>query len=1028
MKPLRLSMSAFGPFAGTETLDFSELGESPLFLINGPTGAGKTTILDAICYALYGSTTGDERLPREMRSQQANDNLLTEVTFEFSLGGARYQITRSPDQRRPKQRGDGFTEHKTQATLYRLGADGTCHIGDVGELLVERKVKDATDRIREITGMDAGQFRQVMVLPQGQFRKLLMADSREREKIFQALFRTGVFKRIEDELAERSRDVRRQHEIQLEVQKSLLAGIDIGSEEDLVRASVVREAEFVNFRQALDSAQALWLVAQTALRDARKMEQDFRDLDSARREQAKIRARASEMNGQRQREARANAAARLTPALQVCRRLDTDKIRASVDVDGAVAALRRADEALAESTVVLQLRQAQAPEREVAVAALTQLRSFAGKSEALAKARTCHDVAIAKKLRLAEELGVRRTEHATVVDANTVVTHAVAQLNESIHCLRGADADVHVATARLKQHNHLAQLQEQALGADHALKTGQNALATAEQGLSYARSHATRALQRWHLGQAAVLATELEEGESCPVCGSENHPRPATTTVPMVTDRELDTCSTEVEAAEGNVRDAASTVSRLQSDLDSTRRQIEALQDSLGDVAGQSVAQLEQSHWAARTRAELLTDQNAAVQTKREELNSLATHLTAMRAAVEALQSDEGRQASVVARAGALLESAEAGLPEVYRSAGALELATERAVDTVQTLDGAMDRARTAHQSAEKRQVASNSALEHANTAVERLQREAAQAQLDWREMLESSEFANEGEVELASIKPSALEKIVHDIRAFDSIAVAADAKVNALEERLDGQTLENTKTLEGGEFEAKLKRDAASEAFDVARDRATNLRRVREGLDKSNAALLALDEQYRVVGTLADVACGARGNKVSLQRYVLGVLLDDVLVNATGRLMKMSAGRYELIRKRDANKGNRASGLDLEVYDDYTGLSRSVATLSGGESFIAALALALGLSDVIQAQSGGFHLDTLFVDEGFGSLDAEALELAIATLMELRQGGRTVGVISHVQELREQMDVRVDLTKGRNGSAFRVVSPLANH
>ena len=206
-----------------------------------------------------------------------------------------------------------------------------------------------------------------------------------------------------------------------------------------------------------------------------------------------------------------------------------------------------------------------------------------------------------------------------------------------------------------------------------------------------------------------------------------------------------------------------------------------------------------------------------------------------------------------------------------------------------------------------------------------------------------------------------------------------------------------------------------------------TRLGDTKENLVSKQTEMADLDAKYRVVGTLADVACGLKGSKISLQRYILGVLLDDVLVQSTQRLMKMSDGRYELRRKLDPSKGNKASGLDLEVYDDYSGESRSVSTLSGGESFLAALSLALGLSDVVQAQTGGIQIDMLFVDEGFGTLDSEALELAVSTLVELQQSGRMVGVISHVSELKEQLDVRIDITKSQIGSSFSLVSNAAN-
>ena len=275
-------------------------------------------------------------------------------------------------------------------------------------------------------------------------------------------------------------------------------------------------------------------------------------------------------------------------------------------------------------------------------------------------------------------------------------------------------------------------------------------------------------------------------------------------------------------------------------------------------------------------------------------------------------------------------------------------------------------------------------------------------------------------------MESSGLEELDNAIAKNDAEVLENKATRETLQKQLKGKVLADLPGLTQAEETARSGRDDTLETWRATDRNMTRLTDTQKNLKNKQAEMAGLDAKYRVVGTLADVACGLKGSKVSLQRYILGVLLDDVLVQSTQRLLKMSDGRYELRRKLDPGKGNKASGLDLEVYDDYSGESRSVATLSGGESFLAALSLALGLSDVVQAQTGGIQLDTLFVDEGFGTLDSEALELAVSTLMDLQQAGRMVGIISHVSELKEQMDIRIDLTKSsQGGSSLQVVSPM---
>lgn len=1023
MKPIALSMQAFGPFAGTESITFSDLGESPLFLINGPTGSGKTTILDAICYALYGSTTGNERDAREMRCQQSDAELLTEVTFEFSLGGASYRIVRSPDQGRPKKRGEGFTPHKSCADLYKLGPDGT---QQSGELLVEKKVSEATDRIRAITGLNAEQFRQVMILPQGQFRKLLMADSKEKQKIFESLFQTSVYSKIEERLKEDSKEIRDAVERAQSVIRNILETGGVQHEQDLAQKIEAASTALKSLDTDKDKAQTRFAAAELALYDATKLKGDFESLAKATLREAALLAEAPQVQINRDQSSQAHAAEKLTPILSRVSEAEEALARTTQERVVAQAVLATAQEARALADTAHEAEKSRQAERAAAGTNVHQLTSYTGKAEELAEAQVALDRALANEAR-------DKTTEANCADAVTEHMQGEAPVQQNIEALQKAIASadgialkVHKLDAALKARQHLADLQGDLVEAEQTLGKARAQLAAAEVARDSADKRLKRLRQTWHQGQAALLAEDLGEGEPCPVCGSADHPTLATKTSEMVSEEQLEEATAALESettqmilASGKVSSGEQRVASIQ--LDSAQ-----CATALGDQALHKQDVIEAALSAATLVATRLVDDQAKLASAGAALKRHAEQATTLRQAADAAKAAVAKAQTELGQAQTRFELSEKALPEPYRAVGQLEQELAAATAMLKRLETSLEDAQQAFQKADK-------ARGEAQVVLTGLQRNKianeqtlARASADWAQALSLSVFKTEQDVKQASMPESEREPLDAKLAQYDRDLLESKATRETLQTQLKGKQLADLPKLLEVEQAAKQTRDAALDAWRLADRTMTRLQDTRKNYVTKHAEMAELDAKYRVVGTLADVACGLKGSKVSLQRYILGVLLDDVLVQSSQRLMKMSDGRYQLRRKLDPSRGNRASGLDLEVYDDYSGESRSVATLSGGESFLAALSLALGLSDVVQAQTGGIQLDTLFVDEGFGTLDSEALELAVSTLMDLQRAGRMVGIISHVSELKEQMDIRIDLRKStQGGSSLTVVSPM---
>ena len=1023
MKPVALKMQAFGPFAGTEIINFGDLGESPLFLINGPTGSGKTTILDAICYALYGTTTGDEREAKEMRSQQSDADLLTEVELDFELAGVKYRVIRSPDQFRPKLRGEGLTPHKSRADLYRLGPDGDI---EGGELLVEQKVRDVSDRIKQLTGMEVEQFRQVMVLPQGQFRKLLMADSKERESIFQTLFQTAIYKRIEDKLRDQSNEVRTAYRDANALIQNILAGAHVTSEEELDERIGAVSADLDLTDKVRSTTQEAWQQADTALRAGKDLVEKFTSLDQARKDRDALFGQQPEMDKVRLQLDMARKASKLLPVLAKVTQLSASKKEADEQLRLAEKTANEKRDAKEQAQSELDLENERSGEREALSESIRQLKSFKGKSDELNEAKRQLDVALAEQSSATAELNKAQKARDEHLAKETPLTAEISTLEAEIECAAGTDVEVQRLETLLGNKRELKSLESTKPGLSEQLRNAEAAHAQVESDIQEADNNYKRLQKEWHRSQAAALALELKDGEPCQVCGSTSHPNPASSAQISVTQDMLDASSKSLEEVRKQLVPATAVLTRCQGNLKSFKERKSELLKELGDEADRTLDEVEKQLEATRAASQKLVTNQRRLKSAREELTGHGGVFKEKERAVRDAESVLGSARANVAGLTGRHEAAEKALPAEYREPGHLEMALTTSENQLEELNGKLKRAREQFRSAENESVAADTAVKNTTGNLKTVSDNLTQAEQDWTEALNQSAFNTEQEVTLASMDDQEFERLELEVKEFDEGVLRCASRIETLESQLKGKEPPNVEQLDSAEVAARKSRDEAHETWNEVSQQLGILKKTRKSLNAKINEMADLDAQYRVVGTLADVACGNKGAKVSLQRYVLGVLLDDVLIHASQRLMKMSDGRYELTRKRDPSKRNKASGLDLEVYDDYTGESRSVATLSGGESFMAALSLALGLSDVVQAQTGGIRLDTLFVDEGFGTLDSGALEMAMSTLMDLQQAGRMVGVISHVSELREQMDVRLDISKGKAGSSVKLVSPLA--
>lgn len=1014
MKPIQLTMQAFGPFAQTETIEFDKLGTNPLFLINGPTGSGKTSILDAICFALYGETTGNERQGIQMRCDMAAPTLLTEVKLEFSLHGKSYRVIRSPEQEAPKARGEGMTVRKHTAALYEITDE---------EKLITSKTTQVKTEVTNIIGLNETQFRQVMVLPQGKFRELLLATSKEREEIFGQLFQTDIYKKIEYALKDKASAISKaKDEFDNQIRGALqVAGVS--SEVELTEQREALSSQFESVQKQEQESLAQLNAVKTELQKAEALSNEFKKREHAEIALKQHLEKSDAVSSRQLQLDNAKKASKvelpyvtLQNASKQTQELEQKVAKLSQD-------LTVANDAVKSKEGALQTAKEQAAQLPKLTEQQYQLEGMKGKLVEKSELEKAINAGLTQK----SEFEVTLNKYIALKEKLTLEAQ---QGQKSLDQARVDVASIGSVEAEIKQQQRLMQDLQKLTGLNQELAKLDALTPSKQASVDQAKARYVE-LQRsadtlelsWHNAQAAVLAQRLQAGEMCPVCGSVEHPQPAQFVGEEVTKE-------QVQRARNTEREGQVVLNQLNNQLEQHniavgqyKQQIEQLSVELGQNALMDLSALQASMQQLNERLQQLSSINLVQQ--EQSVNELNQRCVTGEGKISDLQNQMAANESTVKVNQEQLAKLSASLDAKYSSLEVLEQDIVAIQKQIAELNATFEAAQNHLQQAVLAKTNIESQLttnqQWLNEALERLNT----AKADWEQALQASAFEDEAQFLASKVDEAEMQVWQQEIDAFKQTQIKLEQTLADLSSTLKDLALPDLENL-------NVKLNSVQQSYVEARNQLDSTRSLFERLEKvrNDIATLhdkntKLEDEYKVFGTLYDVASGKTGSRISLHRFVLGVLLDDVLIQASQRLSLMSKGRYILARKTEGFKGAAGRGLDLVVEDSYTGKTRDVATLSGGESFMAALALALGLSDVVQSYSGGIRLDTLFIDEGFGSLDPESLDLAIQTLVDLQQTGRMIGVISHVSELKEQMAQRIDVEPSRLGSTVSVKSQM---
>jgi len=1033
LKPIKLTMSAFGPYAGTEVIDFSLLEGHNIFVITGPTGAGKTTIFDGICYALYGSASGEGRDGESMRSHFAKDDTLTYVEFEFQLKGKNYYVKRIPKQQRKKERGEGYTEQKAEAEFKAPGER------------VVTGVREVNEKIAGLLGISCEQFKQIVMIPQNEFRKLLIAESKDREVILRKIFGSWQFQMIQDMLEDNARQLRKAIEALEQKELTYIRGIEWGQREELKAKA---EADHVNIDEMKEELENL---IKEDNEEEKKLEMEAESLAGELEKLQGALLKGIEINNRF--EERKNAERDLN-LLQNSKNLwdekerklqrakkaflikavEEQKIKRKAELDKAILEHEKSKLSLAaalenyeKSKKNLSKEEEQEEERRKLQDKIGELkkdidkvREYEGLStrlEELMKSLELKEKAIKKNKEEIETL----KEHIKKLKADIeAANEAALQYMKNEKDLKEKE-DILTKLKSFEIENQ--SLQD--LRSDYIKKKA------SYEELYKAYEEKKKIVDELSLlffqGQAGLLAKDLKDQEPCPVCGSLHHPSPAKELSGMPSEEELKSKKAELDAISDKLRKAADEYADVRAKGEGQRKTVDKLKQDLSDVLEEEnikaiIEKYEDSITIIKTYIADLDRKRKEKDKLQELLDKSEKDLESKESLVLIHEKEYRNLYAQVEGNKALLSKIEKDLSYGIKEEAQLLVHINNLEEKYSRMKKAYDDAREAFRMAEVEMAKEEANKSFMEKSMENAEEEYKEAASKFTESLLNVGFEDNEQYEAAKMTEEAMEALEAEINKYkEELKSAADRLTKALK-NIEGLEPANIEDINQSIALYKNKKAEVEKAIKQNFARLMHNKGLLENLKAAGSEKKEQEDAYSIVGHLANMAKGNNRERLSFERYVLAAYFDDIIYAANQRLRKMTDGRFELSRIKEKQKGNAQQGLEIEIFDYYTGLPRHVKVISGGESFKASLSLALGLSDVVQSYAGGISLDTIFIDEGFGSLDEDSLEKSIQCLLDLQKTGKLVGVISHVGELKERIRARIEVTQTMTGSNSKVV------
>lgn len=1014
-------MTAFGPYKHSEVIDFTELKNNRLFVISGNTGAGKTTIFDAICFALYGSASGEDRSETKyLRSDFADDDVHTAIELEFELHNRFYRIKRQlPHVKKGNKSATG-----EQYEFYEKvnGREVPC---------VDRQiVSEINKKVEELVGLTKDQFSQIVMLPQGEFRKLLTSQTENKEEILRKIFRTEPYRWISDRLKEKKKFAEEEFKRESATRDRYISDIQVTiplreesklfeflSQENYNTNQIISglEEEIIYFQDEIrsnkqneNSSGAAYNKKLEEFHKAEQVNEEFKKLEDKQKNLEELIAQLPLFKEKEVQLENAERASKIEPYEKQVNEWREDEKNKNQRLDFAVAEQKNAVNTLEKVQRNYELEESKKEEREKIARQLDRYHDFLPTVKDMDNKKAELTRQEEQVQNLGKVLDALKTKIKTEKDSKVQLGSSIKELEKAVDQLAGKQQKLTDMRDRIRVlHEYLG------IYKNHVEL--QNLFKTKEESYQAIKQKYENLEEAWVSGQASILAIHLHDGKPCPVCGSTEHPNKAQGQDAVPTRDELDLFKKELELKDSEYRD-------LVAQLKSGKDQLEQKAKEVAEI-GVQVQEVQPEYKRLAEEGQALKKDVERLGKEKEKLSKLKNDLETKEKQLEGFEAEQEAAAKAYQEQNTAYEAKKAvyieqvnRIPEEIRTLAELN----KKITETKSLKNKLE---TAWEEAQKQLQLAKDAVTKASVNVSGMKEQLEESSLkkenseqQFLGALLQASFSTEDDYRNAKMLENVRIVLKEEIDQFKNNLATLKQQVLEYQDDLKDKT-----KIDLPELKSEL--DELNSAYEEAKKLLLKSEQIQQKADelkhniiKAEKSTVELEKRLNIVADLYDVIRGQNSSKISFERYLQIEYLEQIIITANERLKRLSNGQFLLIRSERQESRGKQSGLGLDVFDAYTGQTRDVKTLSGGEKFNASLCLALGMADVIQSFQGGVSIDTMFIDEGFGSLDEESLNKAVDTLIDLQQSGRMIGVISHVQELKNTIPAILEVKKTKEG------------
>jgi DNA repair protein SbcC/Rad50 len=1021
MRPLKITMTAFGPYKHSEVIDFTELKNNRLFVISGNTGAGKTTIFDAICFALYGSASGEDRSETKyLRSDFADDDVHTAIELEFELNNRFYRIKRQlPHVKKGNKSATG-----EQYEFYEKvnGREVPC---------VDRQiVSEINKKVEELVGLTKDQFSQIVMLPQGEFRKLLTSQTENKEEILRKIFRTEPYRWISDRLKEKKKFAEEEFKRESATRDRYISDIQVTiplreesklfeflSQENYNTNQIISglEEEMIYFQDEIrrnkqneNSSGAAYNKKLEEFHKAEQVNEEFKKLEDKQKNLEELTAQLPLFKEKEVQLENAERASKIEPYEKQVNEWREDEKNKKQRLDFAVAEQKNAVSTLEKVQRNYEVEESKKEEREKIARQLDRYHDFLPTVKEMDNKKAELTMQEQKVQNLGKVLDALKTKIKTEKDSKVQLGSSIKELEKAVDQLAGKQQKLTDMRDRIRVlHEYLG------IYKNHVEL--QNLFKTKEESYQAIKQKYEKLEEAWVSGQASILAIHLHDGKPCPVCGSTEHPNKAQGQDAVPTRDELDLFKKELELKDSEYRDLVAQLKNGKDQLEQKAKEVAEIGVQVQEVQPE-YKRLAEEGQALKIDVERLGKEKEKLSKLKNDHETKEKQLEGFEAEQEAAVKAYQEQYTAFETKKAVYVEQVNRIPEEIRTLAELNKKITETKSLKNKLENAWEQAQKQLQLAKETVAKASVNVSGMKEQLEESSLKKENSEQQFLGALLHASFSTEDDYRNAKMLENVRIALKEEIDQFKNNLATLKQQVLEYQEDLKDKTKIDLPELKSELDELNSAYEEAKKLLLKSEQNQQKADELKHNIIKAEKSTVELEKHLNIVADLYDVIRGQNSSKISFERYLQIEYLEQIIITANERLKRLSNGQFLLIRSERQESRGKQSGLGLDVFDAYTGQTRDVKTLSGGEKFNASLCLALGMADVIQSFQGGVSIDTMFIDEGFGSLDEESLNKAVDTLIDLQQSGRMIGVISHVQELKNTIPAILEVKKTKEG------------